>query len=204
MYPLPFSLSPPYDLPHFGVMEKVFDDEEIDRIRFYEKILEFKSATTVDQKEGETQEARIAEIASLPHDENTSWCWEKISHLTAKANYDLFLYDIEFLEDLNYTVYVGENHGQYVQHRDTSLFGYRKYDRKISGILMLSDPEEYEGGQLKIDIQGGQIDKERWQPVDLKKGDLVFFDSQFIHCVEPVTSGKRQVIVFWAHGKSKL
>ena len=57
---------------------------------------------------------------------------------------------------------------------------------------------------LEIDIQGGQIDKERWQPVDLKKGDLVFFDSQFIHCVEPVTSGKRQVIVFWAHGKSKL
>ena len=206
MFPLPFTFAPPYQLPHFGVMENVFDDEEIDRVRFYEKILDFHPAEIlgdVNSDEGQINESRVCEISSMPQDENTQWLWNKIAQLTAKANYDLFMYDIEFLEDLNYVVYIGDDNGKYIQHRDTSLFGYRKYDRKISGIMMLSEPEEYSGGELLIDVQGG-APKEKWIDVKLKKGDVVFFDSNFIHCVEPVTSGNRQVIVFWAHGKVKV
>lgn len=207
MFQLPHTLAPPYELPHFGVMEKVFDEEEVDRIRFYEKILDFKDATIVGQENGEAddnQTARVCQNASIPQDDNTMWLWHKIANLSAKANYDLFLYNISFIEDLSYTVYVGTDNGHYVQHRDTSLFGYRQYDRKISGILMLSDPDEYEGGELKIDLHGG-AEKKDWMNIDKpNKGDLIWFDSQMIHCVEPVTSGKRQVVVFWLHGKNKL
>lgn len=209
MFQLPYSLLPPYELPHFGVMEKVFDEEEVDRIRFYEKILDFQDATIVGQQQGnpeepQEQKARIAKNASIPQDENTGWLWNKIAHLSAKANYDLFLYDISFLEDLSYTIYIGTDGGHYVQHVDTSLFGYRKFDRKISGILMLSDPDEYEGGTLAIDVFGG-APEERWTRIEKpNKGDLIFFDSHFVHKVEPVTSGKRQVLVFWVDGKSKL
>lgn len=208
MFQLPYSLAPPYELPHFGVMEKVFDEEEVDRIRFYEKILDFKDATIVGQQQGEEesekQTARIAKNASIPQDENTGWLWNKIAHLSAKANYDLFLYDVSFLEDLSYTIYTGTDNGHYTKHVDCSLFGYRKFDRKISGILMLSEPDEYEGGTLAIDLYGGSPE-DRWMRIDKpNKGDLIFFDSNFVHTVEPVTSGKRQVLVFWVHGKQKL
>jgi len=68
MFQLSRTLAPPYELPHFGVMEKVFDEEEVDRIRFYEKILDFKDATIVGQENGsadESQTARICQNASI-------------------------------------------------------------------------------------------------------------------------------------------
>ena len=200
-------LIPPYDLPHFGVMKNVFDQEEIDRILFYEKILNFEKAQTIGEQQGEKLEERdkfrICDIASMMIDQNTQWLWDKIGHISAKANYDLFLYDINAIEDLNYLIYHGTENGKYISHRDVLMHGYRRYDRKISGIMMLSDPSEYKGGDLLIDTHATDS-KEKWRKVELEKGDVVFFDSGFTHCVEPVTEGKRQVIVFWLHGKNKL
>lgn len=207
MHHLPYSLLPPQQLPHLGVMQKVVSDEEIDRIKFYEKILDFAPATVLGEHVAPEVEhevkPRVANIATMPRDENTEWLWQRVCELLAKANYDLFLYDIEFLEDLNYITYHGSENGHYVAHRDVSLYGYRKYDRKISGILMLSDPEEYEGGKLMIDEMGGKKEED-WTHLEMKKGDMAFFDSNFTHCVTPVTSGERHVIVFWAHGQVKI
>lgn len=206
-YQLRECLIPPYHLPHFGIMKNVFDQEEIDRIRFYEKILDFEKARTLSDIQNQNVEDegkyRTSDIASMMIDQNTQWLWDKIGHISAKANYDLFLYDINAIEDLNYLIYHGSENGKYVPHRDSQLHGYRRYDRKISGILMLSDPSEYKGGELLIDLQATDS-REKWKKAELEKGDVVFFDSCFTHCVEPVTEGKRQVIVFWLHGKNKL
>lgn len=204
-YQLHNTLIPPYELPHYGIMKDVFDQEEIERIRFFEKILDFQKAQTVGEKNGEQnhEEYRVADIASMLLDQNTQWLWDKVAHISAKANFDLFLYDISAIEDLNYLIYYGENKGHYIAHRDVLMHGYRRYDRKISGIIMLSDPEEYKGGDILIDINASDS-KEKWTKAELNKGDVVFFDSCFTHCVEPVTEGKRQVIVFWLHGKNKL
>lgn len=204
-YQLRECLIPPHELPHFGVMKNVFDQDEIERIRFFEKILDFQQAQTVGEQQGDIIEDRyrIADIASMLLDQNTQWLWDKVAHISAKANYDLFLYDINSIEDLNYLIYNGTDNGKYVSHRDVFMHGYRRYDRKISGIIMLSDPNEYKGGDLLVDTHASDS-KEKWRKVELEKGDVVFFDSCFTHCVEPVTEGKRQVIVFWLHGKNKL
>lgn len=199
-------LLPGHEMQHFGVMERAFNDEEIDRIRFFEKILDFQDGEVVGFARGdldkESQKAiRSCEVSYLPVDENTTWLWDKIGRLTSQANYDLFMYNISRLECLQYTIYNSTENGHYDFHRDTSLFGYRKNDRKISGILMLSDPSEYEGGDLEIDIGG---DMKFTILNSLKKGDVVFFDSNFSHRVTEVTSGSRQVIVFWAHGNLKI
>lgn len=205
MYQLRESVIPPYELPHFGVMKNVFDQEELDRIRFFEKILDFQKAQTVGEQRGgeQPEQPRVCDIASMILDQNTQWLWDKVAHISAKANYDLFLYDINSIEDLNYLIYNGTEKGKYVPHRDVLMHGYRRYDRKISGIIMLSDPDEYKGGDLLVDVLASDS-KEKWRKVELEKGDVVFFDSCFTHCVEPVTEGKRQVIVFWLHGKNKL
>lgn len=205
MYPLIRKLLPTHYLPHIGTMKKCFSDEELDRILFFEKILEFKPARTLqDLEDGEAAETyRVTDMAHMPIDQNTEWLWQRIAELTAKANYDLFLYDIEFLESISMLVYYGSKGGKYDPHRDSSLHGYSPKDRKISGIVMLSDPEDYEGGKLKIDIEGS------WNPdhlaeMELEKGDVLFFDSNMSHCVEPLTKGIRKVLVFWAQGTYKL
>lgn len=202
-YPLQYSLLPPHVLPHLGTMQKCFDDEEIERIQFFKKIIDFEPAEMVSnqvENQESLDEYRVCEAATMPVDQNTEWLWGKISQLSAKANYDLFLYDIEFLETLQYLIYEGNGKSKYDYHTDISMLGYRKYDRKISGILMLSDISEYEGGRLMIDTSNTG----NYEHYELQKGDVIFFDSHFSHCVEPVTSGQREVIVFWVHGKNKL
>jgi len=201
-YPLRNMLLPPHILPHFGQMKAVFDNEEIERIQFFKKILDFSPGglhQLFDSDEEKTvDDYRVVEAATMNIDQNTEWLWSKISDLSAQANYDLFLYDVEYLETLQYLIYEGNGKSKYDWHTDRTIAGYRKYDRKISGILMLSDPSEYEGGRFLIDRSNEP------ETVELEKGDVLFFDSTFRHCVEPVTKGQREVIVFWVHGQNKI
>ena len=203
MYQIHEKLVPPHLLPHFGVMKSVFEDEELDRIKFFEKILDFQPAMTLGQthdpenNDPEVHDYRNNKVGYMTVDQNTEWLWQKISHLIAKANYDLFLYDIEFIEAINYLIY--EEGNEYKEHRDCTPLGYRKYDRKISGIVMLSDPDEYEGGDLEVNIAANTFEK-----VEMQKGDVAFFDSWFTHRVNPITKGTRRTLAFWAHGINKL
>jgi PKHD-type hydroxylase len=66
------------------------------------------------------------------------------------------------------------------------------YDRKITAILVLSDPSEYTGGSLEF--EDGQV------YTNIAKGSLITFPSYIRHKVTPVTKGIRVAIVFWAEG----
>jgi len=199
MMPLKQSLLPARELTHFGTMQNCFNDEEVDRIKFFKKILEFTPAETVEG----AGDYRVCESSKMPIDQNTQWLWDKVGDISASANYDLFLYDIEYIESLEYLVYEGSNNSKYDWHADASFLGYRKYDRKISATIMLSDPTDYEGGELIVDATGTGLE-ENFNRIKMQKGDVTFFDSHFRHCVTPVTSGVREVLVFWVHGKNKL
>ena len=83
-----------------------------------------------------------------------------------------------------------EDEGYYDWHVD---MGPGKANRKLSLVCQLSDPSEYEGGELQIHT--GQI-----HTVEKKKGLVVIFPSYLLHCVTPVTSGKRQTLVLWIEG----
>lgn len=61
----------------------------------------------------------------------------------------------------------------------------------VSMTLFLSGPEEYEGGELLIEDTYGV------QRVKLPAGSLVVYPSSSLHRVEPITSGYRDVAVFW-------
>lgn len=202
MYPIN-SLIPSKKLDRFGTMQKVFNDEEIEKILFFEKILNFNSAALRDENNTVNTSIRQSEVAFFHIDENTKWLWEKIAHLVGIANYDLFLYDIEAIDGLQFTRYNGnniENPDHYTWHIDANVCGYRKYDRKISGVLMLSDSHDYVGGELQIDLNGSF----NATKMDLQKGDLLFFDSNRTHRVTPVTSGIRKTLVFWVSGKTQI
>ena len=61
----------------------------------------------------------------------------------------------------------------------------------LSCTLFLSEPNEYEGGELILEDHYGA------QSVKLAAGDLVLYPSTSLHKVEPVTRGARVASFFW-------
>lgn len=202
MFPVQ-KLIPTQPLIRHGTVTGAFSHEEIDQITFFEKIVPFEDAKVGDGESGSVDaNTRITKTGWIPVDENTGFIYEKIAGLVSQANYDLFLYDINHLENLQYTIYHGSDSGYYGWHRDSSLFGYTPMDRKISGIIMLSDESDYEGGELLVDVSGG--DQDRAIQISLQKGDVFIFDSSMHHCVKPVTEGVRKTLVFWVRGEGQI
>jgi PKHD-type hydroxylase len=61
----------------------------------------------------------------------------------------------------------------------------------LSATLFLSEPDEYEGGELIVEEMYGE------QRVKLPAGDMVLYPSKSLHRVTPVTSGARVSSFFW-------
>jgi len=69
--------------------------------------------------------------------------------------------------------------------------GADKIRTDLSATLFLTDPEDYDGGELLIDDTYGM------QSVKLAAGDLVLYPASSLHRVEPVTRGVRVASFFW-------
>ena len=91
---------------------------------------------------------------------------------------------IKYRENYKLWKYYGDNKGFYGPHTDIQGFWDH---RKISMIICLSDKNDYQGGIFKLI----NLDKK----FKLSKGDALFFRSELLHGVEPVTDGVRQVII---------
>jgi len=69
-------------------------------------------------------------------------------------------------------------------------------DRKLSFSLQLSEPDEYEGGELQL--MDSCTNKTYFAPKNL--GTIVIFDSKIKHRVRKVKSGCRKSLVGWVVG----
>ena len=112
-------------------------------------------------------------------------------------------------EDIQYGVYdVGDYYDWHVD-QDDHLKPYPTWKdgkivnfpgcRKISVSLMLSGPDEYEGGELDLEFYKPNEDKriESFRP---EKYEAIFFQSDVWHRVQPVKSGIRKSLVTWFYG----
>lgn len=85
--------------------------------------------------------------------------------------------------------------GHYGTHIDNALMplpgGNEMIRADLSATLLLSEPDEYEGGELTIDSSFGA------QAVKLAAGDMVLYPSSSLHQVTPVTKGTRWASFFW-------
>ena len=61
----------------------------------------------------------------------------------------------------------------------------------LSATLFLSDPDDYDGGELIVEDAYGE------HAVKLPAGDMVLYPSTSLHRVEPVTRGSRVASFFW-------
>jgi PKHD-type hydroxylase len=67
----------------------------------------------------------------------------------------------------------------------------------LSATLFLSEPDEYDGGELVIDDFYGS------QRIKLPAGHLVLYPSTSLHMVTPVTRGARVCSFFWLQSMIK-
>ena len=179
--------------PRYGVMKDGFTPEEIEKLLFIEKLLNFKKGETGN---GEVTEHRDSNIAWLQPDNNMSWVFDRVAYLTSKVNYDLFMSNINCIPSIQYTKYESLTEQHYDWHVD-EYSAYKDSQRKISGVAVLTSPDEYEGGELEIITNGNPTQSVKLKP---EAGEVVFFAASMPHKVHPVTSGVRKSIVFWAEG----
>ena len=101
------------------------------------------------------------------------------------------------MDKLQYTTYEkpGDYYGWHVDQREPSDYGVRK----ISMTLFLSDPEEYDGGELELELGSPDLDK-RTIIFKEEKGVAIFFQSDVWHRVLPVKTGSRKSLVAWFRG----
>lgn len=89
--------------------------------------------------------------------------------------------------------------GGYGLHIDNALmpYGEEKMRTDVSFTLFLSDPNDYDGGELQIEHSGQSMQ------VKPHAGDLVLYPSTSLHQVTPVASGERLACVGWIESRIK-
>lgn len=147
-------------------------------------------------------EVRASGIYFVEANREIEWIFQTIGELAMRVNYDKFGMDLDFIEALQYTSYKApenpEAHpGHYDWHIDCHQGDRRQHERKLSMVIGMNDPDEYEGGDLLINNTGNQ---DRPTVVRLRKGEAVVFYSHLGHCVTPVTKGERRSLVAWLLG----
>jgi PKHD-type hydroxylase len=88
-----------------------------------------------------------------------------------------------------------DGRGQYGNHVDNAIFpmpGTGEHVRSdVSATLFLSDPADYDGGELVVEDMFGS------HSVKLPAGHLIVYPGSSLHRVEPVTRGARYAAFFW-------
>ena len=145
-----------------------------------------------------------------------NWVSGFVWYYIMKANRENFMYDIEGIDtnEIQYTEYQkGEYYDWHIDdditrcmvndnvltsadnHGENIAILNGEYIRKLSFSIQLSDPEDYEGGELEFNVNN----EERFFAPN-KKGTVIIFDSRTQHRVREVKSGVRKSLVGWVVG----
>lgn len=166
----------------------LFSDEELDILQ--EAAKNAGSAGGIEAGVND-KNIRRSNVAWLD-DKEWKWAFQKLGGLVATVNARYYGFALTgFEEQLQLSNYKDVDEGTYRWHQD---FGSQETSRKLSVVVQLSDPHEYEGGNLELFTGGSPsvMQKER--------GRITIFPSWTLHQVTPVTKGERQSLVAWVSG----
>jgi PKHD-type hydroxylase len=84
-------------------------------------------------------------------------------------------------------------------HVDNSIrwAGPVRYRTDLSATLFLSDPSDYQGGELIVEDSYGE------HAVKLPAGDMILYPASSLHRVAPITRGSRWASFFWVQSMVK-
>jgi PKHD-type hydroxylase len=140
---------------------------------------------------------------------NDRWIYKEIQPFIHQANRLAgWNFDWDFSESCQFTKY--KLNQFYDWHCDSWEAPYANPDnkdtngkiRKLSVTCSLSNPEDYEGGELEFDFRNMDPDKKSVRKcAEIKpRGSIVVFPSHVWHRVKPVTKGTRYSLVIWNLG----
>jgi predicted 2-oxoglutarate/Fe(II)-dependent dioxygenase YbiX len=126
--------------------------------------------------------------------EKTTHIWEKIIATIAEVNNQFFHFDLTgCYEPAQLGLYKAKDKAHYDWHIDAGQKG--SAPRKLSMCLLLSDTDDFKGGNLELKTVNDQP-----ITVEQKQGRAFFFPSYTLHRVTPVTKGIRRSLVIWIGG----
>jgi PKHD-type hydroxylase len=124
------------------------------------------------------------------NDAQLSSIFYRLQTFTEKANAEVFGFDLRTFPKLQFAEYRSSEEGHFDWHIDNNWTGNNEMGRKLSVVVMLSNPADFEGGTFELN-QGAPA---------LAQGDVVAFPSFHRHRVTPVTRGIRRSMAAWFHG----
>lgn len=178
---------------NFATWENGFSDDQINEIIRIGESLQLNQAVVGGQKPGEDiSNIRKSKTSWIKLNNETSWLYDSMAYIARQINGQFFDFDLYgFCEDFQYTVYDSDN-DHYNWHLDKGASTLSP--RKLSIVLQLSNPNEYEGGDLELFVGGGPTIAQK------KRGLVYIFPSWVLHRVTPVTRGTRRSLVIWITG----
>lgn len=175
----------------YVLVKDSFTNQEIDDL--IKKASSLKKEKGTLEKGNENTKIRDSDIIWLKTDNKDYYdLYRKLGGIAIAVNNDFFHYNLTWMEDLQFTEYT---EGQYyTSHKDA---GYDAgYARKLTLVMQLTDPSEYEGGELLL--YDNTIEKP--SIADKTKGAITIFPGWIVHEVKPVTKGIRHSLVCWFNG----
>jgi PKHD-type hydroxylase len=145
---------------------------------------------------GNVPRIRQSVIKWIELNPDTNWLYKKLISQIHKVNQENFDYILKFVENLQFTEYNEGQQGFYSKHDDcgnSSRLENFVDIRKLSFTIQLSNPEDYEGGELVF------YDSKEFN-APKTKGTIIFFQSNILHEVKPVKKGTRHALVSWVQG----
>jgi PKHD-type hydroxylase len=141
------------------------------------------------EKQSEVRDSKISWLYPI---DKIDWAFRRVTDITLNLNERFFNFDLFGLnEGFQFTNYEAPS-GKYGKHVDR---GMNMVVRKLSISIQLTNPEEYEGGELYL------YDDDKGTLMDKTQGTLIIFPSYVLHEVMPVTKGERNSLVTWVTGK---
>lgn len=185
-----FGLPLKHNFAEFIYYQGLFLPHEITKIlNFWDDDKTIKATLSGDQEyQDELRKSSVMFIDDTPE---FKWIYDRLAGIAMSSNNERYWFDLlGFHQELQLTRY---SEGDFFDwHLD---FGAGEISaRKLSLTVQLSDPDEYEGGDLQFMINQKIVTAPR------EKGTIIVFPSFIIHRVTPITKGTRQSIVGWVSG----
>lgn len=184
------------------VYERVFTRRQCARIVELGLSLSADDALIGESDDDTVEEAasRKSRTAWIEPRDDALWIFDKLTKIAQRANrvygFDL----IGFTEDAQFTMY--DEPGSFYDWHQDGLAG-ELAGRKLSIVVQLSDPDEYEGGELElfnIVHEAGAEYADAWSEEARGQGSVVVFPAFEYHRVLPMVAGERYSLVCWIGG----
>ncbi len=184
------------NFPPYVFFKDVFSKEECEKIIEFAKSIPEKQAF-VGGADSPVQDVKVrsSKLHWVEYVADSSWIFDRLANVVVGVKEGWYPFSLTSMpEPVQVTRYLASEGGHYAMHKD--MGDDFMSNRKLSLVMLLNDPSEFEGGQLELlGITGDDKSVK-----EITQGTVIAFPSWELHRVMAVTKGERWSLVTWVHG----